>query len=142
MSNIIMTVRVKTPKPRTPQEQVQPKKSADDENVEETFDFYDWAKNSMTAKAIKKVGKNTVGYVGSHISVWTGNSYYGSVYQGMQNMAGMAIGIAANPVLGSISAITSLVTYLIDRNFNLKWENRNAEQAARRSGNYLTGNSR
>jgi hypothetical protein len=60
----------------------------------------------------------------------------------MTNVAGMAAGIAANPVLGSISAITSLVTYLIDREFNLKWTNREAEQNARRSGNYLTGDSR
>ncbi len=142
MSNITLTVRVKNLKPRTPEGKVQPKKNTADEKVEETSDFYDWAKHSMTAKALKQVGKNTVGYVGSHISVWTGNSYYGSVYQGMSNMTSMAMGIAANPVLGSISAITSLVTYIIDRNFNLKWENRDAEQAARRSGNYLTGNSR
>lgn len=142
MSNIILTVRVKNPKVKTPVEKVQPKKNTADEETEENFDFMDWAKHSMTAKALKRVGKNTVGYVGSHISVWTGNSYYGSVYQGMQNMAGMAVGIAANPVLGSISAITSLVTFLIDREFTLKWENRNAEQAARRSGNYLTRNSR
>lgn len=142
MASVVLTVRVKTQKPNTPDGEAQPKKSAGDEKTEEAFEFYDWAKHSMTAKAIKQVGKNTVGYVGSHISVWTGNSYYGSVYQGISNMAGMAKGIAANPVLGSVSAITSLVTYLIDREFNLKWENRNAEQAARRSGNYLTGNSR
>lgn len=142
MASVTLTVRVKNSKQSTPEGKVQPKKNTSDEKVEEAFDFYDWAKHSMTAKAIKQIGKNTVGYVGSHISVWTGNSYYGSVYQGVQNMAGMAIGIAKNPVLGSVSAITSLVTYLIDREFNLKWENRNAEQAARRSGNYLTGNSR
>ncbi len=142
MSSVLLTVQVKKSNAKTASDKVQPGKSGGDEKMQETLDLYNWSKNSMTAKALKNLGKNTIGYIGSNVSVWTGDSYYKGVYQGAQSAINIGMLAFTNPILGAVSAAASLAMYASDRVFTLKWENREATQAARRAGNYLTGNSR
>lgn len=134
MSNIIMTVRVKTASPRTPQEQVQPKLNEGDEKIYSTMDMLKSAKKALNSVFAMKAISVATTLMNDQIQYYlstTGDSYQQELYNTIT-------------IKNIIKKLNFYERYKWSRqtNYNLMWENRNAEQAARRSGNYLTGNSR
>lgn len=133
MASVILTVRVKQSKQRTPSEEVQPENNPGDEEIFTLKNLLNAGKLLTGIASLKGISTaiNVVNDQAEYYLSTTGDSYQQELYNTVK--------------IENISKRLNLYErYIWSRqtNYNLMWENRNAEQAARRSGNYLTGNSR
>lgn len=134
MASVVLTVRVKTQKPNTPDGEAQPKKSAGDEKIFSTMDMLKSARKALNSVFAMKAVSVATTLMNDQIQYYlstTGDSYQQELYNT----------ITIKNILKKIN-LYERYKWSRQTNYNLMWENRNAEQAARRSGNYLTGNSR
>lgn len=134
MASVVLTVRVKTQKPNTPDGEAQPKKSAGDEKIYSTMDMLKSARKALNSVFAMKAVSVATTLMNDQIQYYlstTGDSYQQELYNT----------ITIKNILKKIN-LYERYKWSRQTNYNLMWENRNAEQAARRSGNYLTGNSR
>lgn len=134
MASVVLTVQVKTQKPNTPDEEAQPKKSAGDEKIFSTMDMLKSARKALNSVFAMKAVSVATTLMNDQIQYYlstTGDSYQQELYNT----------ITIKNILKKIN-LYERYKWSRQTNYNLMWENRNAEQAARRSGNYLTGNSR
>lgn len=99
--------------------------------------------NAKTGKAIgAMVAHNAAQYVGGHISTWTGNSQTGATFQVASSAVGYGIAFMANPYLAAASLALSITTNVINKEYELAWERKEAEVYRQRSGNYLSNKGR
>lgn len=88
------------------------------------------------------VAKKSVGYVTSNIGKWTGSSQTQQSVDNAMSVIGHGAAIVANPALGIANLALSLATKALDYAFERKWQDREVEELRRRSGYYLSGDSR
>lgn len=133
MADIILTVKVKNEETETPTKEVQPKQNYGDMKIEQSLNILNNGKMECLLKALKTMTK----FANFEIELYYSGS--GDYYSLNKYRAGkQAMSMIKNP----LNATFELYQYIREREIQQKWENRDAEQAARRSGNYLTGNSR
>lgn len=86
--------------------------------------------------------KKSIGYATSNVGKWTGSSQAQQAVDSATKMVGYGAAIAANPALGLATVAFDLATKALDYAFERKWQDRETEELRRRSGYYLSGDSR
>lgn len=99
-------------------------------------------RSAVKTNILMSMGRRTVGYATNRIGYWTGNSQLQDDINSAMSVVSMGAAIIANPALGIAMAAFSLATQAIDQAQKVKWENRQAVEYQRRSGNYLVNRSR